>query len=294
MSWTMTIYPHARSAQRGRRLTMSRVELARKMACASPHDGPKDTLQLLCPATFKNDHRGNDRVEAVHMLGLDIDEPQADPAACVATLARALGGVELFAYSTASSLPGAYRMRALIPYDRCASGDEHRASWSLVARVLARAGVNVDRACSDPARGFYVWAVPRSGAYYSAHLDGAPWPVGRAAEVEARRAAAEAVGRQPGGRHRAERRGVAGASVLERARRYVERMPPAIAGAGGHSATFAVARKLVADFGLTDAEAWPILVEYNTRCQPTWSERELRHKLADAARARVRVPMRNR
>jgi hypothetical protein len=71
-------------------------------------------------------------------------------------------------------------------------------------------------------------------------------------------------------------------TLAERAKRYLERMPAAISGQGGHGATFAVAVALVHGFGLSAAEAWPILCEYNTRCQPPWSEMELRHKLESA------------
>jgi hypothetical protein len=60
-------------------------------------------------------------------------------------------------------------------------------------------------------------------------------------------------------------------------------MPGAISGAGGHDATFAVACKLV-EFGLSPDDAWRLLLEYNQRCHPQWSERELRHKLEDAFR----------
>jgi hypothetical protein len=70
---------------------------------------------------------------------------------------------------------------------------------------------------------------------------------------------------------------------VERARAYVEKMPGAISGAGGHDATFAVACALV-KFGLSPDEAWPLLLEYNQRCTPAWVEREMRHKLEDAFR----------
>ena len=82
--------------------------------------------------------------------------------------------------------------------------------------------------------------------------------------------------------------------MLERARRYVDRMPVAIQGSDGSGATFAVARKLVADFNLSDDDAMSILREYSARCQPPWSERELLHKIASAKRARVRVEMNRR
>jgi hypothetical protein len=68
---------------------------------------------------------------------------------------------------------------------------------------------------------------------------------------------------------------------IQRARAYVAQMPSAVSGAGGHDQTFSVACKLV-EFGLPRDEAWPLLVEYNQRCAPAWSESELRHKLEDA------------
>ena len=69
---------------------------------------------------------------------------------------------------------------------------------------------------------------------------------------------------------------------LERARGYVAKMPPAISGQGGHDATFAVAKAVIHDFALSEAEGWRILLEYNERCSPPWSEQELRHKMESA------------
>ena len=73
--------------------------------------------------------------------------------------------------------------------------------------------------------------------------------------------------------------------VIERARRYLAKMPPAITGQHGHDQTFAVACTLVQGFGLSVADAAPLFAEYNARCSPPWSEHDLAHKLADADRA---------
>jgi RecA-family ATPase len=73
--------------------------------------------------------------------------------------------------------------------------------------------------------------------------------------------------------------------LVERARRYLAKMPPAVSGQHGHDQTFAAACALVQGFGLSMAEAAPLLAEYNTRCAPPWPERDLAHKLADAERA---------
>lgn len=76
--------------------------------------------------------------------------------------------------------------------------------------------------------------------------------------------------------------------LLERARAYVAKCPPAISGAGGHDRTFAIACALIR-FGLSAGEAWKVLCEFNARCVPPWTERELKHKLVDAfQRARPR------
>jgi hypothetical protein len=70
----------------------------------------------------------------------------------------------------------------------------------------------------------------------------------------------------------------------ERAARYVAKMPESVSGQHGHDRCFAVACRLLIDFDLPEAEAWPILREFNSRCVPPWSEKELAHKLADAAK----------
>lgn len=289
---TLTWYRRAQASRAGIRISFEGSELAANIAGAAPHHGPKGELPLLCLATFEGEHRGNARVELVYMLGLDIDEPQADPGAYVARISAALGGVELFAYSTSSSSPGAFKLRALVPYDRPATADEHRASWALVARTLGREGIEIDRACCDPARGFYIWAVPENGAYFHAHLPGVAWPVGVAAEAELERRADEEAERKRELAARARLPKRAGqADAFTRARRYVAQMPVAIQGAGGSDATFNVARRLVADFELTDADAMVLLREHSAQCRPPWTERELLHKLESAKQARVRVRM---
>jgi P4 family phage/plasmid primase-like protien len=67
-----------------------------------------------------------------------------------------------------------------------------------------------------------------------------------------------------------------------RARLYLDKVPPAVSGQGGHNQTFKAACVLVRDFTLSPEEAMPLLKEWNERCQPRWSEKELWHKLQDA------------
>jgi hypothetical protein len=74
-------------------------------------------------------------------------------------------------------------------------------------------------------------------------------------------------------------------SVTERAERYLAACDPAISGAGGHDTTFRVTHTLLHGFGLSKTEALRLLKGYNQRCQPPWSDGELRHKVLSAAGA---------
>ena len=76
--------------------------------------------------------------------------------------------------------------------------------------------------------------------------------------------------------------------IAKRASAYLAKMPPAISGQGGHDATFAAAVALVRGFDLDPGDAYDLLAaEFNPRCLPLWSERDLRHKIDGAARAAV-------
>ena len=72
--------------------------------------------------------------------------------------------------------------------------------------------------------------------------------------------------------------------VERRAVAYLAALPPGISGQGGHAATYAAATALVHGFAMEPERALALLMQYfNPRCEPQWSERELRHKIEDAA-----------
>jgi len=68
-------------------------------------------------------------------------------------------------------------------------------------------------------------------------------------------------------------------TIIERARLCMATRPPAIEGQGGNGTTFSVASMLVWGFGLEPDEALPLMMEYNTRCEPPWTMRELERML---------------
>ncbi len=79
------------------------------------------------------------------------------------------------------------------------------------------------------------------------------------------------------------------ASIRDRARKYLAKMGGAVAGSNGHNATFKAAIALVRGFNLSTETALDLLGEFNERCKPKWSDRELRHKI-DSAVKNSRVP----
>lgn len=78
--------------------------------------------------------------------------------------------------------------------------------------------------------------------------------------------------------------GAAASDVEGRAEAYLRAVPPAVSGCSGHNHTFRVACVLVNGFNLSPEKAYPLLAEWNQTCDPPWNEKELRHKLDDAAK----------
>ena len=71
-------------------------------------------------------------------------------------------------------------------------------------------------------------------------------------------------------------------SVEERARKYARTMAPSVAGSGGHTAAFTAAQKIARGFDLPADAAFRVLDEWNDRCDPPWSEDDLRRKVVEA------------
>jgi putative DNA primase/helicase len=74
-----------------------------------------------------------------------------------------------------------------------------------------------------------------------------------------------------------------------RAIEYLKKCDPAISGQKGHDKTFGVACGVGPGFDLSQDDALRLITEcYNPRCEPPWSEKELRHKVRDAYREETR------
>ena len=72
----------------------------------------------------------------------------------------------------------------------------------------------------------------------------------------------------------------------ERLLAYLDHTPPAVSGEGGHNRTYGLICRVFEIFPelrhRDDGEMLILLQEWNGRCQPPWTERELLHKIRDA------------
>ena len=76
---------------------------------------------------------------------------------------------------------------------------------------------------------------------------------------------------------------------LDRARQFLRSIEPAVAGHHGDLRTFRICCRVVRGCALSDEEALSVLREWNARCQPPWSERELEEKVQNARQVRPRT-----
>lgn len=73
-----------------------------------------------------------------------------------------------------------------------------------------------------------------------------------------------------------------------RAKRYMETVPGAVAGQGGHTATFSMAADLVRGFVLPLETAYELMCEFNLKCVPSWDIEDISRKIEQAAYNSIR------
>lgn len=137
-----------------------------------------------------------------------------------------------------------------------------------------------------PHRFARVFKVPAEVKPVPAELLEALAAEGRPAEAEQRPPATKAPAPP---KPRGSDKGKGRPDVETRAARYLAKCQPAVSGQNGHGQTIKVAVELGPGFDLPPDVAYRLLAsEYNPRCEPPWSERELRHKVDEAYRIETR------
>ena len=254
---------------RGQRRRVSWADLLRGLhACLSrPHTG-----RGWSPATYVDDRRRRANLERAWMLGLDLDQVADMDAVC-----RLLERWHGLAHTTRSHTPAAPRARAMLTLSRPVSAEEYRLCWLAVADVLSRRlGQRVDPQAGDASRLWYLPSVPADGPGWCVELPG------QALRVEPAIERGRALDARPVPQsHRPPPRG----EMADRARRYLEQVEPSVSGSGGHAQAMWAALVAVRGFNLPPRVALDVLADWNARCVPPWSERELRRKVLQAEEA---------
>ena len=286
---TIAIVEFAADTSTGKRHDIGWPDLARRL---TKHDRrPQKDGRCWLPVTFKP---GGTRVDAdvveACALVLDVDKLPDDGA-----VMRVLGRVEDLDLAAAFHTTFSDRekntraLRGAIPLSRPVEGARWREFYDAAANWLA---LPYEPKCSNPSRIWYLPACKPDAEPQSWIYEGAPLDVdtiwSHAEELAYQRAEQELVRESawsippsfPDGR----------VAVEERARRYVDKMSPAISGSGGHTATLKVALVLVRGFELDTATAMTVMREFNLRCDPPWDERDLERKVDQAAKS-TKVPL---
>ncbi len=263
----------------GRRVHISRADVIERFRIPVVAAN-KRALAGWAPTRFRNDVRSLANVEVSYAIGFDVDAEgtQSD------LVAIALDGYAGFIYTSYRHTPEAHRLRAIIWLSRPISADEYGRCWRHVARRLPTVG----EAAKDPSRLWFVPGVPPGGEdeYRLVELVGDPLDVDEALRAEPTEEAHALIVAPTSATSTESRR------LIERASAYLAQMSPSISGSNGHWALWSAAFKLVCGFGLSGDDALALLiVDFNPRCLPIWSIRELNHKVDDAVRSREGRPL---
>jgi hypothetical protein len=228
----------------------------------------KERLPGWSPSTFQGDYRTKDNVESSCGIGFDVDGEGTD----FDTVAEDLGDLAGFLYTSYRHTPDRHRARAILWTSRLVTSEEYPRCWRFGTRRLPTVG----REAKDSSRLWFVPGVAPRGEYRITELTGALLDVDEALasipeEPEETAAPYEPV--------------KATTPVIERAQAYLDTCDVAVSGQHGHRTTFIVAQKLVRGFQLSEEIAYKLMTSWNERCDPPWSERDLKRKVKQAAKA---------
>lgn len=222
------------------------------------------------PVLYDPPRRELANVRSVFALVLDHDH-----GAEFERLAELWTGSSGVVYTTKSHADGAPRYRVVLALARPVTAEEYAKIWEWGAARSQAAQCPADKQCKDASRFWYDPTLP-PGGWRAQRLTGAA--------VDPDAILALAAASTPRLRVVAPRSPPLTPDRTRRAAAYLRKIPGAVAGASGHTATFNAVAHTMIGFDLDASDTLRLITtDYNPRCDPPWSERELEHKIASVA-----------
>lgn len=239
---------------------------------AEPADDFSDPMRHpgWSPVVYSPPARERKNIKTVNALVLDYDKG-ATFDKVLALWAAHYGLV----YTTKNHRDEAHRLRVVLPLSRPVTADEYDRLWQHADRLSQAAGLAPDKQAKDASRFWYDPTRP-PGTWRSELL------AGSALDVDS--ALAEPAPEPPRLRVVTTPPPMTDDLRARRARAYVQRMPGGVAGQYGHTAMFNAVAAVMIGFDLDEQTTRSIIEhDYNPRCDPPFSDREIDHKLASVA-----------
>ncbi len=224
------------------------------------------------PVIYSPPKRDRDNIKSVNALVLDYDKG-ATFDLVVALWVAHYGLV----YTTKNHTDEEHRLRVVLPLSRPVTADEYDAIWRRANARSHAAQLTPDKQARDASRFWYdptrpigTWRAERlSGEVLDVEAtlnDPVPDLQPRLAVVAIPKALTED-------------------ARVRRARAYLARMPGAVSGSNGHTATFNAVAHVMFGFNLDESTTRALIAgDYNPRCDPPWSDDDLDYKIASVAR----------
>lgn len=281
---TVTFWPNITNAEGSAWVTNSWENIFKRLESPIPYRGEQEHPGWSA-GKFEPCHRNKENCRQVFAVVFDYDNKitekidgknvsrMVDNPVTLDAISEAWGDTFGLVHTSRSHRPEWPRFRVVLVLSRPVSAFEYAELW---ARLEERAG-HVDVQTKDCSRLWYLPAKVDGVEFLSKRLPGAPLDVdGILSRPMPPKRVSEAY--KPSTGHSYDQ-----PAIEKRALAYLKTIDGAVSGAGGHTQTLRAAVSLARGFDLSEETTFQILwSEYNQRCSPPWSEKELRHKARQA------------
>lgn len=262
-----------------------KAKLRAPVFCTVRDECTPETCNNCEAGQHKKRHRCDKATTAVTALVFEYDGKELDWPGIAALLSECYGLASL-AYDSPSSTADAHKWRLVLPItahwlETSKWSQAYKALQALFESLLS---IDFDKTTSNPSRVFYPPTRPTADTPPRRVV----WTPGKALDLRITLASIPKPEQTPTAPRSEPRTPRNGSQGIRRASAYLARMEPSIEGARGSIALIRAAQAMVRGFELSEHDALKLLEqEFNPRCKPPWSKRELEHKVKSSLKGGV-------